>query len=172
MLGVLRTRNKGFTIVELLIVIVVIAILAAITIVAYTGIQERAKNTQMVSVVEAYTKGLKAYLVQNNDTMPVSSTACFNGNACWGGVTASTSQTLLAAMGTVMGTLPSIPSPYAMLIVPNGTTADSVNGGNYTGHYILYQQSDTFDCTEVLGMRYLNDSVAAVGIKNCRLAFE
>lgn len=38
-----RGRESGFTIVELLIVIVVIGILAAITIVAYNGIQERAR---------------------------------------------------------------------------------------------------------------------------------
>lgn len=37
--------QKGFTIVELLIVIVVIGILAAITIVAFNGIQDRARNT-------------------------------------------------------------------------------------------------------------------------------
>lgn len=37
-------KQKGFTIVELLIVIVVIAILAAITIVAYNGIQDRSKR--------------------------------------------------------------------------------------------------------------------------------
>jgi prepilin-type N-terminal cleavage/methylation domain-containing protein len=38
-------KQQGFTIVELLIVIVVIAILAAITIVAYNGVQNRAKAT-------------------------------------------------------------------------------------------------------------------------------
>ena len=38
----LLPRSKGFTIVELLIVIVVIAILAAITVVAYNGISQRA----------------------------------------------------------------------------------------------------------------------------------
>ena len=37
-----RRKNSGFTIVELLVVIVVIGILAAITIVAYTGISQKA----------------------------------------------------------------------------------------------------------------------------------
>lgn len=41
--------SKGFTIVELLIVIVVIGILAAITIVAYNGIQTRATKTSVQS---------------------------------------------------------------------------------------------------------------------------
>lgn len=43
-------KNKeGFTIVELLIVIVVIGILAAITIVAYNGVQDRAKQSKINS---------------------------------------------------------------------------------------------------------------------------
>ncbi|MCB8045019.1 prepilin-type N-terminal cleavage/methylation domain-containing protein [Microbacterium oxydans] len=37
-----KDAQRGFTIVELMIVVVVIAILAAITIVAYNGIQKRA----------------------------------------------------------------------------------------------------------------------------------
>lgn len=40
-----RFRERGFTVVELVIVIVVIAILATIVIVSYTGIRERAINT-------------------------------------------------------------------------------------------------------------------------------
>ena len=52
-------RNKqGFTIVELLIVIVVIAILAAISIVAYNGMQQRARDTQRKSDISAVVKAL------------------------------------------------------------------------------------------------------------------
>ena len=40
-----KQKQTGFTIVELLIVVVVIAILAAITIVSYNGITSRANNT-------------------------------------------------------------------------------------------------------------------------------
>lgn len=42
-------NSRGFTIVELLIVIVVIGILAVITIVAYNGIQQRALNTTLTT---------------------------------------------------------------------------------------------------------------------------
>lgn len=57
----IKMKDRGFTIVELLIVIVVIAILAAITIVAYNGITNRANATRakgnaanVLKVVEAY----------------------------------------------------------------------------------------------------------------------
>ena len=49
-------KDKGFTIVELLIVIVVIAILAAITIVAYSGITARANTTKSQSNAETVQK--------------------------------------------------------------------------------------------------------------------
>lgn len=57
----MKKSSSGFTIVELLIVIVVIGILAAITIVAYNGIQERAKSAAIVSRAEAYIRGLKTW---------------------------------------------------------------------------------------------------------------
>lgn len=54
-------RFTGFTIVELLIVIVVIGILAAVSVVAYNGIQQRSYNAKAVSAVDAYIKILKMY---------------------------------------------------------------------------------------------------------------
>ena len=54
-------KQKGFTIVELLIVIVVVGILAAITIVAYNGIQTRTENTKTVQAVGQYVKTLHSY---------------------------------------------------------------------------------------------------------------
>lgn len=53
--------QKGFTIVELLIVVVIIAILAAITIVAYNGIQNRAKNSAAKSAASTVSKKVQAY---------------------------------------------------------------------------------------------------------------
>ncbi|MET0979967.1 MAG: type II secretion system protein [Candidatus Saccharimonadales bacterium] len=52
-------NNSGFTIVELLIVIVVIGILAAITIVAYNGIQTRARATALVSGIKSADKAFR-----------------------------------------------------------------------------------------------------------------
>ncbi len=66
----LRVQQRGFTIVELLIVVVVIAILAAITIVAYNGIQNRAKASAVQTTVkQAYTK-IQSYAVLNAEAYP------------------------------------------------------------------------------------------------------
>lgn len=61
----MHKSKSGFTIVELLIVIVVIAILAAISIVAYNGIQQRAQNSKTTTALTAWVKALKLYKVDN-----------------------------------------------------------------------------------------------------------
>lgn len=62
--------KTGFTIVELLIVIVVIAILAAITIVAFNGIQERARVSSVSAALNQATKKIAVYQVDNPNQYP------------------------------------------------------------------------------------------------------
>lgn len=60
-----RHHQKGFTIVELLIVIVVIAILATISIVAYNGIQQRAQRAIVKNDMRNFQQQLEAFNVDN-----------------------------------------------------------------------------------------------------------
>ena len=53
--------RRGFTIVELLIVIVVLAILATISFLSYRGLAERAKNSNIEAAADAYVKVMQLY---------------------------------------------------------------------------------------------------------------
>jgi type II secretion system protein G len=68
-------KQRGFTIVELLIVIVVIAILATISIVAYSGIQQRARDTIRLSDIKTLSKAIELFYADNGN-YPMSNGWC------------------------------------------------------------------------------------------------
>lgn len=91
-------KQNGFTIVELLIVIVIIGILAAITVVAYNGIQQRAKNQQASSDLANLAKAI--HLARINDGKVLKDVT---GSACTGCGTQATYELTLDRIGTASG---------------------------------------------------------------------
>lgn len=87
-----QKKQHGFTIVELLIVIVVIAILAAIVIVAYNGIQSRARDARRLSDLGNIQTALGMYYIDNGRYPAANGSVggpsqCISspGWACWAG---------------------------------------------------------------------------------------
>lgn len=115
-------KRAGFTIIELLIVVVVIAILAVIVTVAYNGIQQRATNTRFLAAIDIYEKALRMYYIDNNSYPETNANSvCLGGNykagngfnqdACFAnvtGVSATTSPTINQALQKYITSQPSV----------------------------------------------------------------
>ena len=149
-------HGRGFTIVELLIVIVVIAILAAITIVAYNGIQNRAVNSQTVTEANQAVKLLKAYYATNSSYPAITNGAnsvCvgegftnYTGDAngdCWdtkSSVVKSVDPNFNAALASI-GVLNSSSKPtipYISTVSFTGPVFSTpAETGNATGTYVV-----------------------------------
>ena len=135
----MNRKAHGFTIVELLIVIVVIAILAAISIAAYTNIQQRAKNTAIINAASQSLKMIEAYIAANgmyplNSSTSVS--ACITVAANSGCQTDSASDSTIASNSTFntnMGTIGMLPKS-----VPT-------EGGRLYGVTYQYNQAYSFN---------------------------
>lgn len=63
-------RNAGFTIVELLIVIIVIGILTAIGVVSYNSVREQANNSVAIAATADAAKVIGKYAITNNIRYP------------------------------------------------------------------------------------------------------
>lgn len=74
-------HTAGFTLIELLVVIVVIAILATVSVIAYSGIQDRAKNASIETALRTYVNALQMY-AQVNGKFPTPSDV--PGGSGWG----------------------------------------------------------------------------------------
>lgn len=79
------SKKGGFTIVELLIVIIVIAILSSVVVVAYSGVQQRARDAARASSLEAVAKALEAQYATNG-AYPDAGGGCLSSPwwNCWG----------------------------------------------------------------------------------------
>jgi prepilin-type N-terminal cleavage/methylation domain-containing protein len=61
----IRKKTSGFTIIELLIVIIIIGILATLVIVTRNGIRQKGRDTERKTDVDTIQSQLEAYFAQN-----------------------------------------------------------------------------------------------------------
>jgi|SRR3989344_2169168 len=65
------SAKRGFTLIELIIVMAVLAGLAGIGMSSYPGVQKRGRDTQRRSDVKQYQTALELYANKNNGSFPV-----------------------------------------------------------------------------------------------------
>lgn len=63
-------RHAGFTLVEIMIVVVIIGLLAAIAIPAFQRVRTRAQNSRFVSDLRVFTQAFETYSLQNGAWPP------------------------------------------------------------------------------------------------------
>lgn len=183
--SVSKLQSKGFTIVELLIVIVVIAILAAITIVAFNGVSSKAQVSKASSAVVSFQKLLEMH---KSDIGGYPNPGGSTPYVCVGQVTnypavsgfaagecantgMSVSSQLNTALSKYSSSLPDGSLPYQLWY--SGTPADGgVRGVLYryygpTQYQIIYKLPGTQQCPRSTSTDY--DTTNGKTFTNCTI---
>jgi prepilin-type N-terminal cleavage/methylation domain-containing protein len=158
----LKTKS-GFTIVELLIVIVVIAILAAISIVAYNGIQERARFATMRSDIATLNKAIQLYYADKG-TYPLTSD--------WAGWDQGTGDNFIPGLvPKYISATPQIPSANAVGDTYLYRSTSATDGTNYKLIRLYSVNGSVLSTSEQAAMADLSTNDCGAAINTSRWGY-
>ncbi len=138
----MKAKKSGFTLVEILIVVVILGILAAIVIPQFTEASTEAKTSSLCTDLQTMRSQIELYKVQHNDDLPTDGTAGF--------IAAMTGQTdIYGAVGTDYG-------PYVQKIPTNAFT--DKNSVDVLGTDLVGNDSHGWDFNPTTGAFHADDS--------------
>ena len=130
-----KTKQKGFTIVELLIVIVVIGILAAISIVAYNNVTQKARDDQRITDVRNIVNAFGSYQSENGKWATKTEIAVYK--------TVQLSQDQKDRLGDVApGDAASANNNYQLNYCTNATKSTTYSDGATGVEVLYYKEAD------------------------------
>jgi prepilin-type N-terminal cleavage/methylation domain-containing protein len=171
-------KPAGFTIAELLIVIIVIAILATLVITAYNGVQARAANTKTISAAETWIKALRLYNAEKGG-WPTNQPVClgedyptgFNGSGvgqCRGWSDSVELPAFVTEMRPYIGN-GALPSPDMKAI---GDSSSWRRGIWYHSNNISIVQVNVSNCPQISGATYTSAITGLSGGRYCNYSVQ
>ena len=136
--------SRGFTIIELIVVIAILAVLVTITIVSYSGAQGRARDADRRVDIANLVKALEMYY-DDNGTYPTASGTNSTAGSIWYSSDTTSWSTFATVLAGILTPLPSDPSNKA-----GNIRAASSPGLNYA----YYGNTSTY-CGATAGQMYI-----------------
>jgi general secretion pathway protein G len=120
-----RKNNKGFTLVEILIVVIILGILAAIVIPQFTNASTDARKNSLTSQLQTVRSQIELYKLQHNEILPDFATKQWDQMTAQSDVAGTTGTGALFPFGPYLQQTPTNP-------LNSGTTVTVITGADPT----------------------------------------
>ena len=134
-----RKTKSGFTLIEILIVVIILGILAAIVIPQFTNASKEAKQSSLVTMVQSMRSQIALFKLQHNDYLPgvaplVGASGTFDQTVFWNQMTlfsdvtgaTNATKTVQYDKGPYMQSIPK--NPLCPTTAVNSDVVETVNG--------------------------------------------
>ena len=143
----MEKRKSGFTLVEILIVVVIIGILAAIVVPQFSDASTQAKDSSLVSNLQTVRSQIQLYKIQHSGALPGAGTASVTDALTKytdvAGALAATQAPAAGVYGPYLQSIPKNPFNDKITIDEDGTVGDNNAGWELNTTTGAFQADDT-----------------------------